>query len=127
MRPRGNLLCYALVLFLWSSFAQQDLKSPIHFEKGKSAAVIDGAVVLGTRNHYFLKAKKGQKMSVEISSAEENATFTILNPQNKVIPGTEEEKDATSWTGFLPSDGQYNIRVGATRGNAEFKLKVAIQ
>jgi hypothetical protein len=100
----------------------------IRFQRGKSTAVIENAVVRGDRDRYLLGARAGQSMSVRITSLERNAVFTVYRPGGqRALAGTEEGKDAVRWSGRLPATGDYEILVGGTRGNASYTLTVSIR
>jgi hypothetical protein len=94
----------------------------IRFAQGASSAVVEDAVVRGTRDIYLLGAKAGQKMTVSITSLENNAVFDIITPNQKII-----KQEAMSWSSKLPANGDYRIVVGGTRGNATYKLQVEIK
>jgi len=108
--------------------ANQNKKAtPVRFEKGASSATIEGGVPRGERAAYSLGARQGQTMEVSISSVEDNAVFTLYEPDGTIIRGTEEENDVKKWKGTLPHNGAYVIDVGATRGGASFKMTVSIK
>lgn len=96
--------------------------SRIKFARGASSAVVENAVVRGTRDIYLLGAKAGQKMTVSITSLENNAVFDIIAPNLKII-----KQEGTSWSTKLSATGDYRIVVGGTRGNATYKLRVQIK
>ncbi len=102
--------------------AQQSRTRRIQFARGASSAVVEDAVVRGTRDTYLLGAKAGQKMTVSITSVENNAVFDIISPKQKLL-----KQEATSWSTQLPATGNYRIVVGGTRGNATYKLRVEIK
>jgi hypothetical protein len=83
-------------------------------------------VVRGTEQRYVLGARAGQLMRVQIGALEHNAVFAIFDPSGQSLAGAEPGRDATDWSGTLPSSGDYQIAVGATRGNATFRLDVMI-
>ena len=45
----------------------------------------------------------------------------------QALAGAGEGDDATRWTGTLPQSGSYLVVVGATRGNASYRLTVTIR
>ena len=76
---------------------------------------------------YILNARAGQKMKVDISSVEDNATFQITRPdKSQLLPGAAFDDDAKHWNGELPESGDYTIEVAPTRGNATYRLKIEI-
>ena len=99
----------------------------VRFARGRTTAVLRGAVVRGTQDRYILGARAGQTMIVHVTSREKNAVFTILGPDATALEGAEEGTDATDWTGTLPLNGDYSIWVGPTRGNATYTLEVTIR
>jgi hypothetical protein len=112
----------------------------IRFDRGASSKDISGAVIRGERSLYSIGARSGQRLSVSIKAAEDNAVFQIYPPGAqaehrdygveivgaKGLPGAAEGEDAKDWSGILPSTGKYLVVVGPTYGNATYTLKVAI-
>ncbi len=94
----------------------------IQFAQGASSGAVEGAVVRGTRDVYLLRARGNQTMTVNITSLEQNAVFDIQAPNGKFL-----QQEATSWSGVLPSYGDYSVIVGGTRGNATYRLEVTIK
>ncbi|MCA1574058.1 MAG: hypothetical protein LC770_05875 [Acidobacteria bacterium] len=99
----------------------------VRFGRGRTTAILKGAVVRGTQDRYILGARAGQTMIVNVTSREKNAVFTILGPDATALEGTDEGLDATDWTGELPLSGDYSIWVSPTRGNATYTLEVTIR
>jgi len=99
----------------------------VRFARGRTTAILKGAVVRGTQDRYILGARAGQTMIVHATSREKNAVFTILGPDGTALEGTDEGLDATDWTGELPLSGDYSIWVSPTRGNATYTLEVTIR
>ena len=98
----------------------------VRFARGRTTAILKGAVVRGTQDRYILGARAGQTMIVHVTSREKNAVFTILDPSGTALEGTDEGLDAMDWTGELPLSGDYSIWVSPTRGNATYTLEVTI-
>jgi hypothetical protein len=124
---RGLAVTFACSLAL-SSLLAQGVKKKIQFQRGSSSATMKGAVVRGDSDRYYLGAKKGQTMSVKITSEEDNAVFQVYLPgEEEALPGAGDSDDAKDWSGDLPRDAEYVIVVGGTRGNATYTLKVSIE
>jgi hypothetical protein len=120
-------LAIALVVLQAPPIDAARAKHRIRFAPGHSSAQVKSSVLRGERNEYVLTAKAGQRMILSIRSLEKNAAFTVYPPGSaRPLPATEEERDATTWTGKLPKHGDYVISVGSTRGNATYVLKVTI-
>jgi hypothetical protein len=124
---RGLAVVFACGLAL-SSLLAQGVKKKIQFQRGSSSATMKGAVVRGDSDRYYLGAKKGQTMSVKITSEEDNAVFQVYLPgEEQTLSGAGEGDDAKDWSGDLPRDAEYVIVVGGTRGNATYSLTVSIE
>lgn len=132
---KGGLIACILLSLNINVVAQGggNLKAPegktqrVRFARGRTTAVLKGAVVRGTQDRYILGARAGQTMIVHITSREKNAVFTILDPRATALEGTDEGLDAMDWTGELPLSGNYSIWVSPTRGNATYTLEVTIR
>ena len=125
--PRYLAIAF-ICTFTFTSVFAQGVKQKIHFARGSSSATMRGTVVRGDSDRYYLSAKKGQTMSVKITSEEDNAVFQIYLPgEEEALPGAADGDDAKNWSGELPSDAEYVIVVGGTRGNASYTLKVSIE
>jgi hypothetical protein len=112
----------------------------IRFARGASSAEVTGSVIRGERALYRFDARAGQTATLQLSALEDNAAFQIYVPGAKpeiqdsilevrgdALPGAAEGDDAAEWKGTLPGSGGYLLVIGPTRGNAEYKLKIAIR
>jgi flagellar hook assembly protein FlgD len=122
-----TLFLLTTVLLTLTAIASDGVNKRLKFARGKSSTVVSGAVVRGDRDTYRLGAKSGQKMTVKITSTENNAVFQIQDANGNFLAGADEGDDAMRWSGELPSNGDYKIIVGGTRGNAAYKLTVSIK
>lgn len=94
----------------------------VRFAQGTNSTVIENSVVRGEQDIYLLGVLKNQKMTVNITSLEDNAVFDILTPTGKLT-----DSEVTDTEIILPESGNYQIVVGGTRGNATYTLKVKIE
>ncbi len=135
------MLALLMVGALLTGVGEAGVLKDVNFAKGGNSTLLEGSVVRGESDQYFLTGKAGQKMAVSISAVEKNAAFVIYQPGYKAgkdadgileikgaaLPGAGEGEDATAWKGVLPSSGKYLILVGGTRGNATYKLHITIR
>ncbi|TAF51430.1 MAG: hypothetical protein EAZ61_10650 [Oscillatoriales cyanobacterium] len=103
----------------------------IQFAAGASSASLDGSVVRGTEDTYYVSASPGQYMQVSVSSTENNAVFQVYGEVEGTwspLIGAGPGDDASTWADTLPGGGTGNfmIVVGPTRGNADYSLYVSI-
>ncbi len=118
----GMLLLATCVLAV-----QTGLSKRVRFPRGGTTATLKNSVVRGTVDRYTIGARSGQKMTVRITSLEDNAIFVIYQPDGEILEGTGEGPNEMNWNGALPRSGDYVIEVGGTRGNATYKLKVTVR
>ena len=105
-------------LLLGSAGADTDIR----FDRGKFSKTVHGSALRGSREKFWVGAGKGQKMSVKITSLEDNAVFQVVGDG-----GALSKPEQRQWSGTLPIKGDYLIEVGPTRGNATFDLTVEIR
>lgn len=117
------MLRFVLICLLTLAACADGVKQNVRFAPGKDSATLNGAVIRGERDLYFLGAKSGQTMTVGISALEENAAFTVFRPSGRPL----SEEDAIKWQGKLPETGIYRVEVGGTRGNATYKVTFTIR
>ena len=110
----------------------------LHFARGAASVVVADSVVRGERHVWRFGARAGQTATVRVTAVEDNAAFTIWQPgarlpatrdadiEGRTLTGAGEEDDAATWHGRLPASGNYLVVVGATRGNASYKLTLEI-
>ena len=99
----------------------------VRFARGRTTAILKGAVVRGTKDRYILGARAGQTMIVHLTSREKNAEFLIQDPNGTAVEGLDDGLADTDWTGELPVSGDYSIWVSPTRGNATYTLEITIR
>ena len=125
---RLTILLVVLMLGTVTVTLAEGVRKRIKFPRGSTSTVINNAVLRDEIDQYILNARAGQKMKVDISSIEDNASFQITRPdKTQLLPGAGFDDDAKHWNGELPDSGVYTIEVAPTRGNATYRLKVEIR
>jgi hypothetical protein len=130
----GRLLMMCVLLEANSSVLAADgIESrPLQFAKGTSSAVVEGSLKGDKTIDYKMRAKAGQTMSVVLKTSNGANYFNVLPPGSTgeaIFVGSSSGND---WTGQLPADGEYTVRVylmrSAARRNeaANFTLTVGI-
>lgn len=106
--------------------------SPVQFKKGTSSATIAGSIKGGQTIDYTLRARAGQTMSVMLATKHGANYFNVLPPGSNDEALFVGSSGGNEWTGALPADGEYKVRVylmrSAARRNeaANYTLKVGI-
>ncbi|MDQ3249007.1 MAG: hypothetical protein M3Q45_07310, partial [Chloroflexota bacterium] len=89
----------------------------VRFAPGTSGATLPGSLAAGAAQPYILGAAAGQTMSVVVASPGNDVVLSIAGLADGV----------TSWTGVLPSNGDYAITLRAAGGDTNYTLQVTIE
>ncbi|MGV0951637.1 MAG: hypothetical protein ACOYB3_13275 [Azonexus sp.] len=127
----------AALLFLLSvvgnASADPDRRSErVHFAKGATSTVIKGQVKSDHYIDYQVRAGAGQALSVEMKTSNASSYFNILPPGSGDVAMFIGSTSGNRFSGVLPTDGDYHIRVylmrNAARRNelANFTLIVGV-
>ena len=115
------------ILFGYDAYAQTRVN--VRFARGTSSATVRGSVNGYKYVDYRVYARGGQTMWVKITTPSPYASFVVFDGQMQNVDGATEETD---WSGTLPSDGNYTIRVllprsaARRRTSASYLLKISI-
>jgi hypothetical protein len=135
MRVRiGQLLMVGVLVAASSSAVAADgIESrPLQFAKGTSSATVKGSLKGDKTIDYKLRAKAGQTMSVTLKTSNAANYFNVLPPGSTGEAIFIGSSSGNEWTGPLPADGEYTVRVylmrSAARRNetADYTLTVGI-
>jgi hypothetical protein len=129
----SHLLVLIFIGFLAApAWAADDIrKEPIRFKKGASSATVKGRIMGYQAVDYVLGARAGQTMSVSLKTNSGANYFIVLPPGSDAAIASGETL-GNKWSGTLPADGEYKIRVylmrSAARRNetANYTLSVGI-
>ncbi len=124
----------ASLLLISVSVAQADAieTQPVQFAKGHSSATIRGTIKGDQTIDYTLRARAGQTMSVTLATKHGANYFNVLPPGSNDEALFVGSSGSNEWTGTLPADGEYKVRVylmrSAARRNevADYTLTVGI-
>jgi hypothetical protein len=121
--PLRSLILAALLLTAGIDLAYaQIVTERVQFAHGSSSATIKGTLKGDQTRDYVLGAKAGQTMHVQLTTRS-NLYFNVLPPHSdQAIYVGQTQADPHHWSGTLPTDGEYTIRVyamGAARDGAK--------
>jgi hypothetical protein len=98
--------------------ARQNLEvRRIEFDSGASSATMKGSITGNETVDYQLRARAGQTMSVMLKTGNSSNYFNVL-PPGSVAALANSSTSGNDWTGTLPVDGDYRIRVYLMRSAA---------
>jgi hypothetical protein len=90
----------------------------IHFAKGATSTVIKGQVKGYRYVDYQVRAGAGQTLSVELKTSNASSYFNILPPGSGDVAMFVGSTSGNPFSGVLPADGDYAIRVYLMRNAA---------
>ena len=129
---RGGFLLLLLTLLGANVFAQRGGKAEpnrIEFKRGSYTTTLSGEVRGDEEAEYTLAARKGQKLTIKLSSVPaKSSVFQILGPDNDTL-GLEFDANY-SYSGVLPTTGEYFISVKrptTAKGRSRYRLIVTIR
>ncbi len=104
----------------------------IQFAKGKSSASISGTIKGHDDADYVLRAGAGQTLNVDFKASKSAAYFNVIPPGSASETLFLGSSQGNHYSGTLPSDGDYIIRVYLMGGAKDsdkpvsYTIKVAI-
>lgn len=122
---RGKLaITGILVAFGSAALAAGGIESrAVQFAKGASSATMKGALSGDQIIDYTLRAKAGQTMNVTLKTSNDANYFNVLPPGSNDVAIFIGSTSGNEFSGALPSDGEYKIRVYLMRSAARRKEK----
>lgn len=124
------ILLTLATLFLFSANdAEAQSIERVRFAGGATAATVRGTLKGNVRRYrdYIVRARAGQQMSVEFLGDTKAEVVVFDSNEENLSFGTKE------WTGELPGDGDYKLRVILNRAFARrgvqtsYLLKISVQ
>jgi hypothetical protein len=112
-------------------FAQGIRQERVAFKAGSSSATLSGTIKGDETVDYLLNARSGQSMIVTLKTSNKASYFNVLPPRSEAAIAIGANI-GNEWTGALPVNGDYRIRVylmrSAARRNetATYTLSVGI-
>jgi hypothetical protein len=101
----------------------------IEFKRGTTSTTISGAVRGDEQAEYLLSARKGQRLTIKLTSVPaKSSVFQLLGPDNDTL-GLEYDANF-DYSGTLPKTGDYFITVarpGGSKGTSRYKLTVSVR
>ena len=131
-RIRFFLPMFVMLLLCSISLAQGGGKAEplrIEFKRGASSTTINGKVRCSEEAEYVLSARKGQKLTIRLSSMpKRSCVFDIKAPENADL-GLEYDANY-DYSGTLPKTGDYFINVvrpTTSPGSASYRLTITVR
>ena len=120
--PWSCLTLVVLVLTAVSHLAHAQegiVTERVQFARGASSATIKGTLKGYETRDYILGARAGQTMRVQMATKSTFLYFNVLPPHSdEALFVGQNQADPQQWSGTLPTDGDYRIRVYLVRAEA---------
>ncbi len=113
-----TLLLAQLVASTTASADPERRSERVHFAKGATSTVIKGQIKGYRYVDYQVRAGAGQTLSVEMQTANGANYFNILAPGSSDVAMFVGSMSGNRFSGVLPTDGDYAIRVYLMRNAA---------
>ena len=131
---KSALICgsFFVLCFTATAIAQRGGKAEpnrIDIKRGATSTFVSGVVHNQEEAEYVLAAKKGQHLTIKMSSQPvKSSVFQILGPDNDTL-GLEYDANFT-YSGVLSKTGDYSITVSrptSSKGTSRYKLTITIR
>jgi hypothetical protein len=101
----------------------------IEFKRGTTSTTMSGTVRGSEEMEYVLAAKKGQRLTIKITSVPlRSSVFQLLGEDQDTL-GLEHDANF-NYSGVLPKDGDYFINVRRpteAKGTSRYKLTITVR
>ena len=127
---RFSVIILAILLIIGTAWAKS---RRVKFPPGRTTVVLNGRTTGGPSESggmdpvgYILRARKGQTMTLHLTSAKKNAVFGLYAPGMDLVEGAQTVSD---WSGELPKTGDYEIIVFPEdeKTNTTFTLEITVR
>ena len=110
----GVILDISFAAILWAGIAaaQTVPSQRVVFKPGTSSVVLQGNLD-GQKSDrdYIINAKAEQTLDVVLTTSSSSVYFNVLPPGSPTALVNTSVTGQSSWTGTLPTDGDYTVRV----------------
>jgi hypothetical protein len=133
--PAATSLIFMLAQLLAATAAAADAgirQERVQFAKGATSAVVKGRLKGYATVDYLVRAGAGQTLSVSLKPSNPSNYFNVLPPGSKDVGMFNGSTSGNSFTGVLPADGDYAVRVYLMRSAArrneagDFTLTISV-
>lgn len=102
----------------WAVASDRIESHPLVFAKGSSTATVESTLQGGQIKDYRLRARAGQTLSVTLKSNHGANYFNVMPPGSQGEALFVGSSGGNEWSGKLPVDGEYTVRVYLMRSAA---------
>ncbi len=107
-------------------FAADSGPSRISFARGATNGVVTGSLAANETKQYVVRALKGQTLFINVSSSTNGVGVQVVGSGKGEPTVLSRSSDGANWTGTLPANQDYVIKVSANNNAATFSMNVTI-
>jgi hypothetical protein len=106
------------------------VEKPLRFPSGGNSVTLTGTVTDRVRPLYAFRARKGQTISVRITSEDDKAFFNVFDRSEPESDGVDGDLGLTmtnDWSYKFTATGNYMLVVFVAKGAAKYRLEVKLK
>ena len=127
---RARKLVAALLLGL-SDLGEAGVRKEVQFNQGELSATFQGTVTPTERDRYFLIAKAGQQLRLQLQSSSGNGVFSLFGPgyfeeSNAFVSGKSMQYEATAARVSILTNGTHLVDVSSLGGATAYRMTLTL-
>jgi hypothetical protein len=103
------------------------IEKPLRFPSGSNSVTLTGTVTDKVRPLYNFRARKGQTISVRITSQGDAAYFNVFDRAELQYNGVDGDDIPNDWSFTFSETDFYKLVVFVNKGAAKYTLEVKLQ
>ena len=121
-------LCLFLSAFSPATAQQQDKQVRVRFARGTTTRTYRGSVSHSS-NTYIVRARRGQTMTITITSSQNHALFNITTQEavGEAGDAVEVATEQRRWSQKLSAGGDYYVTVVAEHDVSDYALTITVK
>lgn len=125
MMNKQNIFVAFIFVFVFGMVTSygQTKRVDVKFAKGTSSGTYSNTITGYGSADFYVKASAGQLMSAKLTSSNKFLYFVVLKDLTSMEAVADDARDTTDWSGQLPEDGTYVVRVFLVRAEARRNKK----
>ncbi|MDT7688040.1 MAG: hypothetical protein QOE46_799 [Acidobacteriota bacterium] len=121
------ILCLFLSAVSPATAQQQDKNVRVRFARGTTTRTYRGSISHSS-DTYIVRARRGQTMSIAVTSPQNRARFNIITRESSGESGdaVEVATEQRQWSQKLSAGGDYYLTVVAERSVSDYTLTISV-
>ena len=103
------------------------VEKTLHFPNGSNSVTLTGTVTYKVRPLYVFRARKGERISVRITSDDDKAFFNVFDRAERQYNGVDGDYIPNGWSYTFTGTDNYELVVFLNEGAAKYTLEVKLK